>query len=101
MQTKIEPDYVRDENFAKELYSYHYYKRPADIIVTIVCILAIISGVITVIAMQQYLAIISIVLGIYILVLRVIDAKKSVKILLDRDKESKHGSCVSLQNIVT
>lgn len=100
MESKIEAGYIRDENFAKEFYSYHGYKRPAGIVLTVICILAIVSGVINVIAMQQYLAIVSIVLGIYILVLRVIRIKKSIKISLDRDKEGNRGNCVVLQNLV-
>lgn len=101
METKIEAGYVRDEKFAKEFYSYHAYKRPAGIIVTIICILAIVSGVINVIAMQEYWAIVSIVLGVYIFVLRAVRVRKSMKISLDRDKEGNHGNCVSLQNLVT
>lgn len=101
METKIESTYVRDEKFVKEYFSYHSYKRPSGIIITVICILAIVSGVINVFANNKYLAIISIVLGIYLLILRVIRVKKSIKISLERDKESNHGSFVSVQNFVT
>ena len=101
METKIESTYVRDEKFAKEFFSYHSYMRPSGIIITVICILAIVSGVINVFANNEYLAIISIVLGIYLLILRVIRVKKSIKISLERDKESNHGSFVSVQNLVT
>ena len=101
METKIEAAYVRDEKFAKEYFSYHSYKRPSGIIFTVICILAIVSGIINVFAYNKYLAIISIVLGIYLFVLRIIRVKKSIKISLDRDKESNHGNFVSVQNLVT
>ena len=101
METKIEAGYVRDEKFAKEFFTYHAYRRPSGIIITIICVSAIIVGIINVIAMQQYLAIISIVLGIYILALRAIRVKNGIKISLKRDKESNHGNYISLQNIVT
>ena len=101
METKIESTYVRDEKFAKEYFSYHSYKRPSGIVITVICILAIVSGVINVFANNEYLAIISIVLGIYLLILRVIRVKKSIKISLERDKESNHGSFVTVQNLVT
>lgn len=101
METKIEAGYVRDEKFAKEFFTYHFYRRPAGIIVTIICILAIVVGVISIIAIQQYLSIISVALGIFLFILRAIRVKTSIKISLDRDKESNHGNCVSLQNIVT
>ena len=39
METKIEAAYVRDEKFAKEYFSYHSYKRPSGIIITVICIL--------------------------------------------------------------
>ena len=101
METKIESAYVRDEKFTKEYFSYHSYKRPAGIIITVICILAIVSGVINVFAYKEYLAIIAIVLGIYLFVLRVVRVKKSIKISLERDKESNHGNFVSVQNLVT
>jgi hypothetical protein len=41
------------------------------------------------------------VLGIYQLILRVIRVKKSIKISIERDKESNHGSFVTVQNLVT
>lgn len=44
MDTKIEAAYVRDEKFAKEYFSYHFYKRPSGIVSTLICILAIVSG---------------------------------------------------------
>ena len=47
------------------------------------------------------MAIIAIVLGIYLFVLRVVRVKKSIKISLERDKESNHGNFVSVQNLVT
>ena len=100
METKIEAGYVRDEAFAKEFYSYHAYQCPAGMIITVVCILAIISGIINVIAMQYYLAVLSMVLGIYIIVLRAIRVKKNIKISLARDKECNHGNFVSVQNLV-
>ncbi len=99
METKIEAGYVRDKKFAKEFYSYHTYKRPAGIILTIAFILAIISGIINIIAMQQ--AIDAAFLVVCIIVLRAVRIKKSVKISLARDKEGNHGNYVSLQNIVT
>lgn len=101
METRIEATYVRDEKFAKEFYSYHAYKRLAGIIITIICIWAIAVGIINVVAMQYYLAAISIALGVYILVLRAIRVKKSIKLSLERDKESNHGNFVTVQNIVT
>ena len=101
METKIEATYVRDEKFAKEYFSYHSYKRPSGIIITVICILAIVSGVINVFAYKEYLAIIAIVLGIYLFVLRVVRVKKSIKISLERDKERNHGNFVSVQNLVT
>ena len=101
METKIESTYVRDEKFAKEFFSYHSYKRPSGIIITVGCILAIVSGIINVFAYKEYLAIIAIVLGIYLFVLRVVRVKKSIKISLERDKESNHGNFVSVQNLVT
>lgn len=101
METKIEAAYVRDEKFAKEYFSYHSYKRPSGIIITVICILVIVSGIINVFAHKKYLAIIAIVLGIYLFVLRVVRVKKSIKISLERDKESNHGSFVSVQNLVT
>ena len=101
METKIESTYVRDEKFTKEFFSYHSYKRPLGIIITVICIFAIVSGVINVFANNEYLAIISILLGIYLFILRVIRVKKSIKISLERDKESNHGSFVSVQNLVT
>ena len=101
METKIESTYVRDEKFAKEYFSYHSYKRPSGIIITVICILAIVSGVINVFASNEYLAIISIVLGIYLLILRVIRVKNFIKLSLARDKESNHGNFVSVHNLVT
>ena len=101
METKIEAAYVRDEKFAKEYFSYHSYKRPSGIIITVICILGIVSGIINIFAYKEYLAIIVIVLGIYLFVLRVVRVKKSIKIALERDKESNHGKFVSVQNLVT
>ena len=101
METKIEATYVRDEKFAKEYFSYYSYRRPSGIIITVICILAIVSGLINVFAYSYYPAIISIALGTYLLVLRGIRVKKSIKITLERDKESNHGNFVSLQNLVT
>ena len=101
METKIESTYVRDEKFAKEYFSYHSYRRPSGIIITVICILGIVSGVMNVFAYKEYLAIVAIVLGIYLLVLRAIRVKKSIKISLERDKESNHGNFVSVQNLVT
>ncbi|MBQ7293340.1 MAG: hypothetical protein IJW79_06340 [Clostridia bacterium] len=101
METKIEAAYVRDEKFAKEYFSYHSYKRPLGIIITVICILLIVSGIINVFAYKDYLAITAIVLGIYLFVLRVVRVKKSIKISLERDKESNHGNFVSVQNFVT
>lgn len=101
METKIESSYVRDEKFAKEFYSYHIYNSPAGIVITVICILAIVSGIINVIAMQHYLAIISIVLGVFLLALRAIRVNKGMKLSLARDKESNHGNFVSVQNLVT
>ena len=101
METKIESTYVRDEKFAKEYFSYHFYKRPSGIILTVICILAIVSGIINVLAYKEYLNIIAIVLGIFLLVLRVIRVKQGIKILLERDKETNHGSFVLVQNFVT
>ena len=101
METKIEAGYVRDEKFAKEFFTYHFYQRPAGIIVTIICILAIVVGVISIIAIQQYLSIISVALGIFVFILRAIRVKTSIKISLDRDKESNHGNALLVQNIVT
>ena len=101
METKIESTYVRDEKFAKEFFSYHSYKRPSGIIITVICILAIVSGVINVFAYQEYWAIIAIVLGVYLFVLRFVRVKKNIKISLERDKESNHGSFVSVENLVT
>ena len=100
MEAKIESSYIRDENFAKEYLSYHSYKRPAGIAVTVICIMAIISGLINLIAYKEYLAILSIVVGIYLPILRVVRIKKSIKILLERDKESNHGNIVTVQNFV-
>ena len=101
METKIEAAYVRDEKFAKEYFSYHAYKRPSGIIITVICILLIVSGIINVFAYKDYLAITAIVLGIYLFVLRVVRVKKSIKISLERDKESNHGNFVSVQNLAT
>ena len=101
METKIEAAYVRDEKFAKEYFSYHSYKRPSGIIITVICILLVVSGIINVFAYKDYLAITAIVLGIYLFVLRVVRVKKSIKISLERDKESNHGNFVSVQNFVT
>lgn len=101
METKIEAGYVRDEEFAKEYFSYFSYKSPSGIIITVICILAIVSGIINVFAYKKYLAIIAIVLGIYLLVIRAVRVKKSIKISLERDKESNRGNFVSVQNIVT
>lgn len=101
METKIEATYVRDEKFVKEYFSYHLYNRPSGIIVTVICILAIVIGIINIFAYKEYLAIISIVLGIYIFVVRAIRVKKSIKTTLERDKESNHGNFVSVQNLVT
>jgi hypothetical protein len=101
METKIESTYVRDEKFAKEFFSYHSYKRPSGIIITVISILAIVSGVINVFAYQEYWNIIVIVLGVYLFVLRFVRVKKNVKISLERDKESNHGSFVSVENLVT
>lgn len=101
MEPKIECTYVRDEKFAKEYFSYHSYKRPSGIIITVICILAIVSGVINVFASNEYLAIISIVLGIYLLILRAIRVKNFIKLSLARDKESNHGNFVSVHNLVT
>ena len=101
METKIESTYVRDEKFAKEYFSYHSYKRPSGIIFTVLCILTIVSGFLNVLAYNEYWAIVSIVLGISVLVLRFIRVKKSIKIFLERDKESNHGSFISVQNLVT
>ena len=101
MKTIIEAGYIRDEKFAKEFYTYYAYHCPAGIIITTICILAIVVGVINIIAIQQYLSIISVVLGIFLLIMRAVRVKTSIKISLDRDKESNHGNCVSLQNIVT
>ena len=101
METKIESAYIRNEKFAKEYFSYHAYKQPSGIIITVICIFAIVSGVINVFAYNEYLAIFAIVLGIYLFVLRIIRVKKSIKISLERDKESNHGNFVSVQNLVT
>jgi hypothetical protein len=101
METKIESTYVRDEKFAKEYFSYHSYKRPSGIILTVLSILAIISGAGTFFTSQKYLSLIGIVFGIYMLILRVIRVKNNIKIYLERDKESNHGSFVSVQNLVT
>lgn len=101
METKIESTYVRDEKFAKEFFSYHSYKRPSGIIITVICILAIVSGVINVFAYQEYWAITAIVLGVYLFVLRFVRVKKDIKISLERDKESNHGNFVSVENLVT
>ena len=101
METKIEAAYVRDEKFVKEYFSYHLYNRPSGIIVTVICILAIVIGIMNIFACKEYLAIISIVLGIYIFVIRAIRVKKSIKTTLERDKESNHGNFVSVQNLVT
>ena len=101
METKIESAYIRDEKFAKEFFSYHSYKRPSGIIITVICVLAIVSGIVNVFAYNNYLAIIAIVLGIYLLVLRVVRVKQSIKISLERDKECNHGNFVSVQNLVT
>ena len=59
------------------------------------------SPCINVFAYNNYWAIIGIVFGIYLFVLRVIRVKKSIKISLERDKESNHGNFVSVQNLVT
>ena len=98
---EIESTYVRDEKFAKEFISYHSYNRPSGIIYTVFCILAIVSGVINAFATNEYLAIISIAFGIYMLVLRVIRVKRNIKKFLERDKESNHGSFISIQILVT
>ena len=100
METKFEGGYIRDEKFAKEYYSYHSYKTPGGIIITVVCIWAIITGIILT-AMQQYLSIINIVLGLYIFLLRYFRTKKIIKLSLERDRESNHGNVVSVQNFVT
>ncbi len=47
------------------------------------------------------MAVISIVFGIYLFVLRFVRVKKGIKIFLDRDKEGNHGNFVSVQNLVT
>ena len=101
METKIEASHVRDEKFAKEYFFYHSYKRPSGVIFTIICIAAIVSGIANILAHNEYLAIISIVLGIYLLILRWVRVKKSIKISLERDKESNHGNFVSVTNTVT
>ncbi len=101
METKIEAGYVRDEKFAKEFFYYHSYKTPSGIIITVICILAVVSGLINALAYNASLAIISIVLGIYLFVLRAIRVKKNIKIYLERDKESNHGNFVLVQNLVT
>ncbi len=101
METKIEAGYVRDEKFAKEFFYYYSYKTPSGIIITVICILAIVSGLINAFAYHVSLAIISIVLGIYLFVLRVIRVKKNIKIYLERDKESNQGNIVLVQNLVT
>ena len=101
METKIEATYVRDDRFAKEYYTYHSYKRPAGIVVTVICILTIVTGVINVLAYHQYMAISAIVIGVYLLFLRAIRVKKNIKISLDRDKEANHGNFVTVQNLVT
>jgi hypothetical protein len=101
METKIEAAYDRDEKFAKEVYSYHIYKSVAGIVLTVICILAIISGIINAIVMQLHLAIINFVLGTFLLVLRAIRVNKGIRLSLARDKESNHGNFVSVQNLVT
>ena len=101
METKIEAAYVCDEKFAKEYFSYHSYNRPSGIIITVICILAIVSGLINIFAYKKYLAIVTIVIGIYLFVLRAIRVKRNIKISLERDKESNHGNFVSVQNLVT
>ncbi len=101
METRFEAAYVRDKKFAKEFFSYLFYRRPAGVIVTVICILTIISGIINVFAEHEYFAIISIVFGIYLLILRTICVKKIIKLYLERDKETNHGNFVSVQNVVT
>ena len=101
MEPKIECTYVRDEKFAKEYFSYHYYRRPSGVIITVICILALVSGFMNVFAYKNYLAIIGIVLGIYLLVFRAIRVKNFIKLSLARDKESNHGNFVSVHNLVT
>ena len=100
METKIEGGYIRDEKFTKEFVYYHNYKSPVGIIVTTFCTLAITIGILLT-ALQQYLAIIDIVLGLYILLLRYFRTKKIIKLSLERDRESNHGNVVSVQNLVT
>jgi len=101
METKFESVNIRDEKFAKEFFSFHYYKRPSGSIITVLSILTIVIGIIYLFAYNQYFAIISIVLGLYLLVLRMILVKKNIKIFLARDKESNHGNFITVQNLVT
>jgi hypothetical protein len=100
METKFEGGYIRNEKFAKEYYFYHAYKNTAGIFITVACACAVLIGIILT-AMQQYLAIIDIVLGLYILLLRYFRTKKIIKLSLERDRESNHGNVVSVQNLVT
>ncbi len=101
METKIEGGYVRDEMFAKEYFSFHTYRQPLGIVLTVICVLAIISGLINVIALQQYWGVFNIALGIFFFVLRGARVKKNVRIFLERDKEGNRGHIISVQNFVT
>ena len=100
METLFEGSYIRNKDFAKEFFNYHAYRRPLGIFITVIGIWAIVTGIMCVIG-QQYWAIFSIVLGVYLFILREIRTRKSIKLMLERDKEGNHGNVVSVQNLVT
>lgn len=101
METKFEASYLRDEKFTKEFFYYYSYKRPVGILLTVFCILALVSGIVGIVISKEYFNIITVMLSIYILVFRAVRINKSIKITIQRDKESNHGNLLSVQNLVT
>ena len=105
METIIEGGYLRDEAFAKDFFTYHTYKSPSGIILTVIGILGIIIGVMELVvsltSSLDYYSFVYIVLGVYILGVRVILVNKNKKISISRDKENNNGNFVYIKSLVS
>ena len=99
METKFENKYVRDKEWAKDIYGYLYFKRPVMIVLYAVMALYLSFGIYNTVRMNsidRYFIIVPVGFGIMIAVLYY----RSISAILKRDIEM-HGKAIETVVTVT
>ena len=93
MDSRFENEFVRDEQTAKEVYRYWYFKKPVLVAVYVVLALYAISCIIGFIVdfdgAREYIPIFAMIC--FVVALMIVSYRSQVKAMVQRDKELSHG----------